>query len=132
MHEHDQVEGEGYERRDFVGRRGVVIFVGTLGLSVILVGIFCYFFVGYLERTVGPTEEPSPLAGQDLPDAPAPHLQPKPSLEMSALHQRNDQEMTSYEWMDKKTGMVRIPIDRAIEIVAGQNLPAREGKPDAH
>jgi CBS domain-containing protein len=38
------------------------------------------------------------------------------------------EQLSTYGWVDEGAGVVRIPIDRAMELIAEQNLPAR---PDA-
>lgn len=39
-----------------------------------------------------------------------------PSEELKALHYREDWFLTHYSYTDKKTGVVRIPLDRAMEL----------------
>jgi len=54
---------------------------------------------------------------------------PKPVLEHSELQQFNnvlekqDQTLASYDWVDQKQGIVRIPIDKAMELLARRGLP---------
>jgi hypothetical protein len=43
------------------------------------------------------------------------------------LRTREDAELNSYGWIDRTSGVVRIPIDRAIEIIAKNGVPARFG-----
>jgi hypothetical protein len=44
---------------------------------------------------------------------------------MAALRAWEDEQLHGYAWVDKGSGAVRIPIERAIEIVAERGLPAR-------
>ena len=39
-----------------------------------------------------------------------------PSEELKALHNRDDWSLTHYSYADKKNGVVRIPLDRAMEL----------------
>ncbi len=54
---------------------------------------------------------------------------PKPVLEHSEQTQymeelkKENQVLGSYDWVDQKNGVVRIPIDRAMELVAQRGLP---------
>lgn len=54
---------------------------------------------------------------------------PKPVLEHSEQTQfikelaTQDDTLASYDWVDQKAGVVRIPIDRAIDLVAERGLP---------
>lgn len=66
---------------------------------------------------------------------PKPNLQIHPHDDLVALQAREDSELHSYGWADRKAGVVRIPIDRAMELIAerglptrGTNRPARTGK----
>jgi hypothetical protein len=37
-----------------------------------------------------------------------------------------DAALDSYGWVDKDAGIVRIPVDRAMEILAKKGLPSRK------
>ena len=39
--------------------------------------------------------------------------------------------LETYGWIDRKNGIIRIPIERASELIARQGLPSRQGKPPA-
>jgi hypothetical protein len=48
-----------------------------------------------------------------------------PSEELRSLHYREDWQLTHYQYVDKKTGVVRIPLDRAMELFTQE---AAQGK----
>jgi hypothetical protein len=54
---------------------------------------------------------------------------PKPVLEHSEQTQfrevleQQDQTLASYDWVDQKQGIVRIPIDKAMELLTQRGLP---------
>jgi len=48
-----------------------------------------------------------------------------PSEELKSLHYREDWQLTHYQYVDKKTGVVRIPLDRAMELYTQE---AAQGK----
>ncbi len=48
-----------------------------------------------------------------------------PSEELKALHYREDWQLTHYQYVDKKTGVVRIPLDRAMALFTQE---AAQGK----
>lgn len=50
---------------------------------------------------------------------------PTSSYTVAALRPGEDAILNSYGWVDQKNGIARIPIDRAIDIVAARGLPAR-------
>jgi len=56
---------------------------------------------------------------------------PAPSLELDdghadylALRQQQSEKLNSYGWVDRSNGIVRIPIDRAMDLIASRGLPA--------
>jgi hypothetical protein len=49
---------------------------------------------------------------------PQPHLQLHEHLDLERKRQAEDAILTSYGWVDRKAGVVRIPIERAMELVA--------------
>ncbi len=52
----------------------------------------------------------------------APVLQVDPVADMKAMDAREAQQLHSYGWVDKDAGIVRIPIERAIELTVEQGL----------
>jgi hypothetical protein len=66
---------------------------------------------------------------------PQPHLQLSPPADMSAFRAREEEALTNYAWIDRTNGIVRIPIERAMDLllerglpVRASNAPARTGK----
>ena len=51
-----------------------------------------------------------------------PVLQVDPVADMNAMEVKETQWLNSYGWVDRDAGIVRIPIDRAIELTAEQGL----------
>jgi hypothetical protein len=49
------------------------------------------------------------------------------SQELEQLHQREDAELYRYGWLDKEKGVVRVPIDRAMDLVAADAAASRDG-----
>jgi hypothetical protein len=45
---------------------------------------------------------------------------------MRELRDREDELLTSYGWVDRNAGVVRIPIEEAMKIVVQRGLPARQ------
>lgn len=79
---------------------------------------------------------PSPVAARDgdrLP--PLPRLQTTPYVDLKAFKASEEQVLTTYAWVDKEKGVVRLPIRRAIDLVAERGVPtfgpAQAGAADA-
>jgi len=64
------------------------------------------------------------------PQFPEPRLQVAPEADLAALRAREDAELNSYGWVDRKAGIIRIPIGRAMDLVVERGLPVR-GQPNA-
>ncbi|GBD24914.1 hypothetical protein HRbin30_00228 [bacterium HR30] len=114
-----------YETRDLPSRPIVITVV--LG-TVVTVAIFAllYVFTVLLEQHVQRSAPPpNPLAGVVPKEPPAPRLQPAPIKDLLELRAWEDDQLHQYGWVDKANGIARIPIDRAIEILASKGLPAR-------
>jgi hypothetical protein len=56
---------------------------------------------------------------------PAPRLQPEPVKELNQMHENEEMLMKSYGWVDQSKGIVHIPIEQAIDIVAQKGLPVK-------
>jgi hypothetical protein len=68
-----------------------------------------------------------PLAAErELP--PAPRLQVTPALDLEAFRAARARELETYGWIDRDAGTVRVPIERAIDLVLEKGLPVA-GKP---
>ena len=67
----------------------------------------------------------SPLAAAQTP--PAPRLEEQPADELAKLRRAEDRRLSSYGWIDPQQRVVRVPIERAIEILAERGLPEPKG-----
>ena len=67
---------------------------------------------------------PSPVAATRQPP-PQPRLQVTPGQDLQQLRAAQDAILYSYGWVDRAQGIVRIPIHRAIELLAERGLPVR-------
>jgi hypothetical protein len=53
---------------------------------------------------------------------PEPRLQPNPPLELKEFRAGEDAVLNTYGWVDPEKGIVRIPVSRAMELVAKEGL----------
>lgn len=122
---HDQ--SGGYERRDLSVRVVGIFFLGltvaVAAVLVLMVWLFRSFEAGEARRD----RPPSPLAGAPQPP-PEPRLQVNASEDLKALRAAEDAALTTYGWVDRQAGIVRIPIDRAMDLLAERGLPTRGQK----
>ena len=68
--------------------------------------------------------EPHPLATPDE-RAPGPQLQSNPPREFAEYLAGQRDAAESYGWIDPEAGIVRLPQERALELVLGEGLPSR-------
>jgi hypothetical protein len=92
----------------------------AVGLLVSL-GAFRYFS---RHQPLGPPASPFENA-RTVP--PAPQLQVTPAADWRDYQKAQLEMVNSYGWVDRKAGIVRIPIDRAMDLVLQKGLPARSG-----
>jgi hypothetical protein len=119
-----------HEQSD-VNINAILGFAGAL----VAVGIFISFFVwllfGYFnarEARQAPAEFPL-AAGQESRLPPEPRLQTNPREDLRELRAAEDDALTTYGWVDRNAGIVRIPIDDAMKLVVQRGLPARAPSP---
>ncbi|MDZ7360586.1 MAG: hypothetical protein ONB46_07645 [candidate division KSB1 bacterium] len=73
------------------------------------------------------TPPASPLAAQRQAP-PAPRLQVAPARDLHDIRMLEDSVLHSYGWVVRDSGVVRIPIERAMELIAQRGLPVRQSK----
>ena len=116
----------GYERTDVdvwaIGKFAIALAL----ICVAALGMLLMFF-HYMIAQEGP---PPPKAYSDLANAgvrhpPAPQLEETPIVDLQRERAAEDQILTTYGWVDKQQGIVRVPIDAAIDQLVRKGLPSR-------
>ncbi|MGP8260743.1 MAG: hypothetical protein ACLQM6_12415 [Acidobacteriaceae bacterium] len=143
-------EHPGYETTD-VNVRGVAIFLTGLFATVFVFFFLCFYmgrlFNAYWQNEDGPATKwqiasgavPPTGKGKDLasnPEIEQKQLQqivgtfPEPRLDMddgnqatADLHAREDMLLEHYSLIDGQPGAIRIPIERAMELIVQRGLP---------
>jgi len=117
--------GLGYEPRD-ASIKGLLQFAFWMAvvLAVTLVSMKWTFEYFKKVQPLGETASPLVKAGQrELP--PSPRLQVHPHQELVDYCQDQQKVVDSYGWVNQETGVVHIPIDRAMDLILQKGLPAR-------
>ena len=94
-----------------------VLLVGFGTLLFLLLGMGGLFWV--YSRTGIRTNQPPPPQ-----DFPAPDLQTDPRGDLARFLAEQRQGLEGYGWVDRARGLVRIPVQRAMEIQAGRSAEA--------
>jgi hypothetical protein len=139
-----------YERKD-IGVSAVVYFLIGLAAALIIAVFIVDGVYHFLEKRFE-AEQPSvsPLVTNAQQDTrrippqygadyekylkqgfPAPQLETNERTELNEIRLREENVLSTYDYVDKNAGTVRIPIDRAMDILATRGLPVRSQSGDA-
>jgi hypothetical protein len=122
----DRADNPGYETEDVKGR-GIIISGGVLIIIMVITMLLISSLTGYLEGLAEQGDEPlSPLI-ESQPTPVGARLQQSPPADMKAFRVEQQEVLQSYQWVDKSNGVVRIPIERAMQLTIERGLPVREG-----
>lgn len=112
----------GYEVADV--RSGPLLLSAViLAVVVAAVCVFLTVFVRSL-RTDAKRHDPtlSPLYDRQWrPEGP--RLQTDPASDLARMRARENRALHGYRWIDQKSGVVQLPIDRAMDLLLEQGLP---------
>ena len=113
-----------FEKKDV----NVGAIAALIGVLLILLGgtvLFTLFFNRMMNHAVSQHDaSPSPMTqGISLP--PEPRLQVNAAVDLIRMHDVENVTLNNYAWVDTSSGKVRIPIERAMAILAERGLPSR-------
>jgi hypothetical protein len=136
------VEGDG------VSYSGIVWFVVLLAATTLICQVLMVVLLKAFQYQASTNQvEPSPLAARvDVRDAPEGRVYPdmksiglksgpQPQLlvrepaNLADLRAHEHEVLTTYDWVDKAAGTVRMPIDKAKDKLIEQGLPVRGTEP---
>jgi hypothetical protein len=109
---------DGYEKRD-ISLGAVTLFAVSLVAALILVHYLALGAFHHLARQSSTYSPPSALAAT-RENFTGPRLLVNQMLDMEAFRASEDALLHNYGWIDRDQGIVRIPIDRAIDLLAQQ------------
>lgn len=116
----------GHELNDMTPKQAVKwlgLLVGAIAILFIIVTGFNVLLTGHLGSFRVP--EGAVAITPNVQPPPAPRLETGNGQVLQELRVKEDTLLNNYTWIDQKAGVVRIPIDRAIELVAQRGLPTR-------
>jgi len=121
----------GHETRDSQPRI-VFGFVVILGVTVLFIALASLgVFRDYAERDAARNRPPTPELNMMNQVPPEPRLQTDPTYDLNRFRAQMETRLNSYGWVDQARGVVHIPIQQAMQMVARQGLPAAQGLPSA-
>jgi hypothetical protein len=140
MSDDNHIDGQNEEmdfEREDLGAKPILIFLLGLIIGCVLVALVLKGLYSYLdayENRRQPVQ--NPLVQQTTADTrtvepgeitkfPQPRLETNEPMEINEFRVQEEKTLHSYGWVDQQAGVVRIPIDRAMELVAQRGLPTR-------
>ena len=110
-----------------VDTRVLLRFVGgLLTAAVVIPAVVGLLFIYLAKREARPAPVEFPLAaGTQDRVPPQPRLQTNPRDDLQNFREQEDTVLTSYGWVDRNAGIVRIPIEEAMKLTVQRGLPTR-------
>jgi hypothetical protein len=124
---------DGFEQEDLSSRSALYFLAG-----LVLVGLVVYLIVFGMYRFLDSyaTAHQPPMSPMVTPEAdtravtpenaetfPQPRLEENERTQLRSFIEDQDRKLATYDWVDKDRGTVRIPIDRAMELIEQRGLP---------
>jgi len=137
-HERDdegRSESSAYETRDIKIRPLLVFGAGVAVLVAFSFLVVLWVFRLYsAQHAAQDTQAATSSAQRPAAAAPAdeqmrwpePRVQSHPADDLKAFRTQEDVALAGYTWVDRANGVVRVPIDVAMQLVLKEGLPARQ------
>jgi hypothetical protein len=124
-----------FEHEDLTPR-GPIYFMAGLAAIAIVIYLLVFGMYRVLDSYTKMHQPPlSPMATaetdtrlithSDIQTFPEPRLEENERTELRTYSDEEQQRLATYDWVDKSKGTVRIPIDRAMELMVQRGLPVR-------
>ena len=120
----DGLTGDRHEHSDTRSRPLIVFMIAVLialGVINIVIGGFGYLLS---VRREAATRPPSELLTRTV-QAPEPRLQSSPKADMDRMLAEETAILNNYDWVDRRVGVVRIPIERSMDLLSQRGFPPR-------
>lgn len=126
---------EGFEQTD-AKPKPLLIFTAVLTVICLVSFLLMALMFQWMRGLEEAADVPTGYVRDDRWKAPDVQLEVHPSRLREQLEKKEREELTTYAWIDQSAGKVRIPVERAIELLAAKGLPhrtdldpAQEGSP---
>lgn len=121
--------GRGHETAD-VDERSIL----RVGAALLAVVLLAALVVWWLARELDALHTPhASISSREQPLAafPAPRLEPAPLQDIAALRAQKQAMLNGYRWIDRGRGIVQIPIERAMRLLAARAASGEQAAPAA-
>ena len=127
------INHDGFEQED-LSSRSALYFLAGLVLVCLVVYLIVFGMYRFLDSYA--TAHQPPMSPMVKPEAdtravtpenaetfPQPRLEENERTQLRSFIEDQDRTLATYDWLDKDRGTVRIPIDRAMELIEQRGLP---------
>jgi hypothetical protein len=109
-----------------VRARPALVAAGAFVALIVLAGLVQVLLLGQWSVRVAVTPGATPpLPPQERREPPEPRLLSRPRGALDALRAEEHALLDEYAWVNREAGIVRIPVERAIELLAGPEKAPR-------
>ncbi len=101
-----------------------LLLIGLLLLFIcVLVFLVCWGLIHVFNIRETAREEPARAMSPEQQKFPAPQLLQTSGNDLQTFQAQEERELHSYGWIDRSSGTVRIPINRAMQLLMERGLP---------
>jgi hypothetical protein len=113
-----------HETKDDVNIRAVTKFgLGLAGGIIVAAFLMWFLFDRFAARETRRSPQPERMEAMNpQKEPPEPRLQPNPPMELKEFRAGEETILNNYAWIDPDKGIVRIPVARAMELIAKEGL----------
>jgi hypothetical protein len=116
-------QARGHERKD-VDVPSLITIAFLLFLSCLIVFLVVWGMMHYFKfHEPAKTADQATLPLTSIGEFPKPRLEVKGPMDLARLRSAEDADLNTYGWMNRNSGTVRIPIDRAMQLLMERGLP---------
>lgn len=106
--------------------RPMLVVYCALGLFFIIFSIMG--IAAWLLQELRPKHSQQPVTQYQLNFRHAPYAETSIARDWVKIDQETKQRLETYHWVDRKAGVVAIPVERAMQIIGTEGLPSRPGQ----
>ena len=131
----NMIDHDGFEQED-LSSRSALYFLAGLVLVCVVVYLIVFGMYRFLDSyatahqppmspMVTPEVDTRAVTPENAETFPQPRLEENERTQFRSFIEDQDRKLATYDWVDKDRGTVRIPIDRAMELIEQRGLPVR-------
>jgi hypothetical protein len=119
-----------HERSDVSVFPILVFGLGLLVAAVVVYLLVWWLFDAFATRAARLGQPLPPMAARATgePVPPEPRLQVSPAQDLREMRASEDARLNTYGWADQTAGVVHIPVEQAMQILAQRGLPVDSGE----